>query len=186
MYEMNTTLKGNMEKGIYAHHQTDGFLSVREFIIMASNESNRRCLLVRYANESAFEINCFDFLLTQFDTRGNVIKREKIKYENLAIAPSALYSPEKGIVIEDNCADFTIKMLSIASGRYTYVYRRGQITAHYSLEEPADAPVEVGVHADYLVRHRYRGGTKFYKFVAAVSLAMIFLTLAYMAFSNVQ
>ena len=179
---MNTKIKGNIEKGVYAHNQVEGYISVREFIIL--EQEGKRCLLVRYANNSELEVNRFDLVLTQMDVNGNEIKRDKFRYNDLALASGELYSPEMGIVIEDNCADFTIKILSFVSGQYTYAYRRGQITAHYDIKELAGSPADDSPYVGVNIQQRNFSGRKFYKFIAVASLALAFLSLVYVAFCS--
>lgn len=184
---MNTTLKGGIEKGVYAHNQIEGYISVKEFIIM--KQSNKRCLLIRYANDSDFEIHKFEFILTQLDASGKVIKRNKYQYTDLSIKPGETYSPNNGIVIDEECSDFTVRMLSLYSDPYHYIYKRGHITVHYDIKEYELPAAESSINTDLgnssiSIRRRYVGGKRFYKFIAGTTLAMIILSFLYVMFVN--
>jgi len=180
---MNTTVRSNLEKGVYAHNQIEGYISVREFIIIRKN--GKRCLLIRYANDSDLVIHQFEFVLTQLDANGKVIQRNKHRYTDLSIKPHDTYSPDQGIVIEDACSDFTVRMLSLYSEPYQYIYKRGHITAHYAIK--ACEPPQEYVNFDnpfVSAQRRYMGGKKFFKWIAVTTFAMVILSFLYIMFVN--
>ena len=118
-----------LAKGIYSHPQTSGYLSVKQFIII--EQDGKKCLLLRFANEASFQISQVEFVLRQLNSKGDEISASVLKYSNLRIRAGGMYALDKGIVIEQECVDVIVQIVSIVGGRYKYKFNNGIVTAHY-------------------------------------------------------
>ena len=122
---------GYMEKGFYHHTQPAKSLAVKQFILV--REKGKRCLLLRFLNETGLTVKGFQFQLVQLDSEGKEIACNKIKLCRLHIPPETTYATAKGIVVKEECADFTVKVLNVLSGSYKYAYRGGKTVALYDV-----------------------------------------------------
>ncbi len=169
--------KNYIDKGIYSHPQLGGYLTLKQFILI--EQDKKRCLLLRFANESDLEINAARFILKQLNSDGEEIGRVDISYKDISIASGAMYSSEQGIVVKKECVDFTVQMVSVVSGDYRYVFENGTVTAHYDRRgygERVRKDRKRG-SAEISVRSKYKGGGRFYGFIAFVALVLAVISL---------
>ncbi len=113
-----------ISKSEYAHTQLSGFISVKQYMIY--RYQNQKCLLIRFANESNYPFESFEFKLVQLDSKGGIIKEIKSKCERINFAPESMYAMDKGIVIEDRCVDCRIYVTCAISGKYLYRVHGGR------------------------------------------------------------
>jgi len=182
---MKKNAKRYIDKGIYSHGQLSGYLSVKQFMVV--DQDGKHCLLLRFANEADFEINAVEFMLTQINTHGETVGTIKIKYSDLNIGAGEMYSPDKGIVVKADCADFTVQILSIISGKYRYVFKRGLVTAHYDRRGYENGICAVHVHdgeGRSETQKKYYSRGILYRLVAVVSLILVFVSLGLTIFVN--
>ena len=121
--------KKYLEKGSYNHHQPDGCVALKQYIII--RKDGNRCLLFRFANEFAHSVTGFEIMLTQISSDGKVLDRSRIPYHGINIVSGHIFAPDLGVVIHENCSDFRITLLSFVSGPYKYVIKHGKPVAHY-------------------------------------------------------
>ena len=123
-----------ISKSEYAHTQLSGFISVKQYMIY--RYQNQKCLLIRFANESNYPFESFEFKLIQLDSKGGIIKETKSKCERINFAPESMYAMEKGIVIEDRCVDCRIYVTCATSGKYLYrVHNERKISVSYLTDD---------------------------------------------------
>lgn len=169
-------------KGIYRYPQINGFISVRNY--MFAWQDDKRCLLLRFVNNFDQVIDSFEFTVTQLDVHGNVIKSLPIKYKKLGFRPGALYSSNKGIVVDDACADFKISFDKVRSGDYTYRVVDNKVVAYYPQPEKKlldDDEVQTGSGIYSFREERRRIGVpRLAYLIALLTLgAVILLNVAY-------
>ena len=173
-------IKEYYEKGFYNHDQAGGFVSVKQFILVEREE--KRVLLLRFSNDSPVEINRMRFQLTQLDKEGNEIEISKVKYSGLCAKPGDVFSPEEGVVVKSECADFVVKILYVVSGEYKYLAGKGRPTAHYDIrgyDEPIKENGQTDENTVRLVVRRRDTKKGFFRFIAAVSFVTALLSFAY-------
>ena len=129
---MIESIKG-AEKGIYSHPQPQGHILLKEYVLF--KENGKRCLILRFANETIEPIDSFEFFLSLIDTSGQVIRRIKINEDNLKFGSNSLYSTKKAIVVEETCADFIVSIISYSSGSYKFKLKKGQYIPYYTLRK---------------------------------------------------
>ena len=123
-----------ISKSEYTHSQLGNFISAKQYMVYRYQD--HKCLLIRFANESQYSFDSFEFNLVQLDTKGNIIKEIKSKCEGIGFAAGSMYAMDKGIVIEDRCVDCRIYVTSAVSGRYLYrVSQNRRISIHYLGDE---------------------------------------------------
>ena len=123
-----------ISKSEYTHSQPGNFIAAKQYMIYRYQD--HKCLLVRFANESPYPFESFEFTLVQLDPKGEILKETKSKCEKLSFAPGSMYAMDKGIVIEDRCVDCRIYVTSALSGRYLYrVSQNRRISIHYLSDE---------------------------------------------------
>lgn len=171
-----------LDKGVYSHPQIGGYLSVKQFMVV--EESGKRCLLLRFINESEHQINAVEFLLKQLDSNGKEIGNVRIKYSDLAIDPDRMYVASNGIVIDDACVDFVVQMISLVSENYKYKFHNGQVTIHYDNRGYADKrevlrDKSYGVSkAD--VKRKTASSVWCYRLIALLSIVSVIVTMVYL------
>lgn len=153
---------------------------LKHFMLVA--QDGKRCLLLRFVNESKMEIGAMQFVLTQKDKAGRTIATDRIKYRNLRVAPDEIYSRESGIVVRDECDDFEVRLVSVISGPYKYTFKNGRVVAHFDKRGYSErASTVLGYHHIEVVS-RHLGGGKFRGLVAFLSVLMIIGTCLLEAF----
>jgi len=152
------------------------FISVRNYIFTWQNE--KRCLLLRFVNNFDQEINELDFTITQLDVNGKPIKSVSVNHKKLNIKPGALYVPNKGILVEDGCADFKIAFDKVRSGDYTYRVVDRQLVAYYPHPEKKFLDEGEQRHGEIYGFYEERktvGRPKLAYIVAVLTLVMVLL-----------
>lgn len=167
-----------IDKGIYSHKQIGGYMTVKQFMVV--EREGKRCLILRFLNESSLEVNAIEFTVIQRNTAGEIIGSSKIKHTHLSVGVGELYSPESGAVIKPECADFEIEMNSVVSGKYRYVFKGGQVTAHYDKRGYDDGICAVHVHkgegrAAWVRKYYTRGWL--YRLIALGTLVAVVVSL---------
>ena len=118
------------EKGMYNHRQPFGGMSVKQYII-TRNENGKRCLLLRFYNESQLMVSDMEFLVTELNSSGEEIGSSVVRSRDIRVAPGSTFAHKKGIAIKEGCTDFKVTVISIMSHGYKYVMRHGQLVAHF-------------------------------------------------------
>ena len=153
-----------IKKGIYSYPQLSGYLSVKQFMIIERKE--KKCLILRFANEADFEIKSARFNLKQLNAKGDVIDESKLEYLSLNLKAGDMCAPRDGIVLKKDCADVLIKLVSLVGGRYEYHFKNDIVTAHYNKNGYGKKTSRKSGSSQLDVVHRYSGGGKFYKRIA--------------------
>lgn len=123
-----------ISKSEYSHSQIGNFISAKQYMVYRYQD--HKCLLIRFANESEYAFDSFEFNLVQLDTKGGILKETKSKCERINFAAGSMYAMDKGIVIEDKCVDCRIYITAAVSGRYLYrVSQNRKISIHYLDDE---------------------------------------------------
>lgn len=166
-------------KGIYARPQNSGYMSLKQFIIMELH--GKKCLLLRYENEAAFEITQSEFILKQLDSKGEVIDVATLKYKKIAVYPGQTFAPREGVTLKDECFDFIIQPVSLVGGKYLYKFDNDVVTAHYDRRGYGErmAYKKNKEENSVTVSRRYSGdGGGFNRKIAFVSLLLVTVFLA--------
>ena len=171
--------KDYLEKGYYNHPQVSGYVSAKQFMLVRRN--SKRCLLLRFENESALEFKSMEFMLIQRDANGGVIEKSKVKYNDMRIRPESIFSPPSGIAVSEDCVDFEIKMISLISGPYKYTFKKGRAVCRYDTRGYGEPKSARGESGEVSVRSQRRSNAKFYGFIAFIAFVMIFASVSYIA-----
>lgn len=122
-----------ISKGLYKGTVDKSFpVEIKEYIYGFNN--NRRCLLLRFLNNSEFEVNGIHFWLIQKNSYGEEIGKEKIEINGISAEAGALFSPADGFVVDEACVGFEIKMISAFSDGYEYRSENGEAFVRYPME----------------------------------------------------
>ena len=172
--------KSYFKKGFYDHRQAQGLPVVKQFIVTESK--GKRCLLLRFENETELDISCLKFILTQLDTSGKIIGVDAFEYKDISFRPGTVYSRGEGIVIADECADFTVDILYAVSGKYKYVSKNNGTAVVYDIRGYNTRSI-IGDHASKARIKRKMPGIVFYGFLAFIAVLLLtlacYLTLSY-------
>jgi hypothetical protein len=96
---------------------------------------NRKCLLIRFANDMDFSVNAMDLVISQLDSTGAVIKKTPVSYKGLSFLPGAVFVPDEGIAVDESCVNFKLQFATVISGNYKYFVKNGKISVVYLGEE---------------------------------------------------
>ena len=163
--------KNYFKKGFYNRKQPDGYPMLKQYILLEKN--GKRCLLLRFANETELSIDQMKFELTQLDDKGKVIKKSKVEYKNMRFYPERTYSSPSGIVVVDECVDFYIDVLYVVSGRYKYVARHGKAVATYDLRGYSGSDVQKSGRTKIKTAEMKPSS---FRLIAAISLILVILS----------
>ncbi|MBQ8409090.1 MAG: hypothetical protein IJY39_09545 [Clostridia bacterium] len=134
------SVQQHISKGFYKYSQIDRFISVKNYMFVRAN--NRKCLMIRFSNDSDFTVNSMDFVIVQLDSAGALLATTKISYDSLSVAPGNTYTPDEGIIVDEFCTDFKIQFSCVCSGNYKYLVKKGKIAVLYQQEEGALVPAQ--------------------------------------------
>ena len=154
-----------LDKGVYTRSINSELIKLKQYVI--AMDGDKRCLLLRFTNESEIVITGFDVVITQIKANGKEGKSIETRLENFEIQPGEMFSPKCGIVISDDCVDFKISIKCITSADYFYVETNGITRAKYvplPIEESSDRSKG---KVRYCVK---RKKTVLYKFAAIVAV----------------
>lgn len=118
-----------LEKGIYNHPQPSGCMTVKQYIIIEKNK--KRCLLLRFCNESGLNITDMGFTVTQLDSAGEVIETSTVKSAAIRVNAGLTFSLKKAVVLNRRCTDFIVTVTWVISKGYKYEVRNGQMVPHF-------------------------------------------------------
>ena len=116
-------------KGTYDYYQQGAFFHVKDYIVTLID--GKKCLLLRFANNSHLTVNKVQFKLTQYDVHGKVISTKTCVYDDLYIRGEKEHALKSGIIVSDDFADFRIVINCVTSGVYKFIFRNGLAIQKY-------------------------------------------------------
>lgn len=174
--------KQYIDKGIYSHPQAVGYLTVKQFMLV--EKEGKRCLLLRFANESDFVIDRVEFTVKQYNTAGDMIGSINIKYGDIKVAAGDMFAPKNGIVVDESCVDFFVQMIYVGSGCYKYVFKNGSVIAYYEKLQKKDKRKKEKNNSKVTVRQKYKGGGKMYGLLAFLSFVLVIGAFVYVVYDT--
>ncbi|MBE6547579.1 MAG: hypothetical protein E7667_01690 [Ruminococcaceae bacterium] len=160
-------------KGHYEHSQIKGLVSVKQYIF--ARVKGKKCLILRFCNETDFKVNAINFVVLQLNAAGEIIDRTPVQYKDIVLLPGGVMSMNDGIVVSEKCADFKVQLISVQSGQYEYRVKDGDTVAvYYNAKERWKRLENAASHADGLNAVSKRPGNfGFFAFVATMSVLAI-------------
>ena len=169
--------KDYIEKGSYTHPVPDGCIALKQYIF--TKQKGKRCLLLRFVNESAHTVSAFEFVVTELSSDGKVLGRSRITHSGVSITSGNTYAPPSGIVVHNNCTDFRIRLVSFVSGVYKYVMKHGRAVAHYDPRGYRISKSKPGVYNYAEVTPINSRGKRVFTLIAAAAIILIvFMTVS--------
>lgn len=162
-------------KGIYEYPQTEGFISVKQFMFVYRDGVKH--LLLRCTNETPTALRSARFVLTELDRDGEILNVRQLSYKDINADAGATFTANEGIPVSDECVDFKISFIRASAGKYTYKARGKRVNAYYTPDEekPRLNRFESGFSVDSFEINKF-GATSVLMAVALV-LAVAALTL---------
>ena len=99
----------HVTKSAYRYLQYAGFVSVKEFVFARQDE--KKYLLIRFANDTSFQINSMEYTIIQLDDKGVELKKTKQIKSGLLIEGGGEYTTPDGVVVEETCTDIRFNAL---------------------------------------------------------------------------
>lgn len=118
-----------IEKGFYSHPQTSGGVQLKQYII--TKEGDKKCLLLRFFNDSELIINEMNITLTQQCGEESEPEKVKISLDGLNIHPGETFAMKNGVVISDSITDFTVEITEVISRDFVYKESGDSLVAKY-------------------------------------------------------
>lgn len=175
-----------ISKGCYSHSQIEGFISVKNYIIMSRQEQNY--LLLRFENMADFTAEAMEFTLVELDSAGTVLNTSAHSFRELSFAPGTTYTPREGIPIHKFCTDFKLQFSAVYSDRYTYRVKENAVTVFYtpvsSEESAATSPEDAIEH--FSVKPLKRGKYGLAVLCGILTLLLLFALSAYGLYDRYQ
>ena len=126
---MNSNERVVIDKGFYNHPQSSGQIQLKQYIF--ARENDKKCLLLRFFNESDIIIQGMDIVLKQIRAHGKEPKFSKLQLNRINVHPGEIYTTANGIVVSDDCVDFEIEIKNVRSRDYTYLENGGRLIPKY-------------------------------------------------------
>ena len=118
-----------IEKGFYNHPQKSGRMQLKQYIIV--REGGKKCLLLRFLNESDITVTGIEITLTQIRSHDKEPINTKVTCSGMRVRPGETYAMANAIVVSDDCVDFTINITRISSQGYYYYESGGKMISQY-------------------------------------------------------
>lgn len=160
-----------VEKGSYNHPQADGAVALKQYMFV--RRDGKRCLLFRFANESAHAVSGFEILLTQISSDGRVISRSRVPYPAVTVSSGGTYAPDSGVVVSDKCSDFRVSLVYYVSGDYKYVMKRGRAVPHYDPRGYVPPKTRAATPAQIAVRPMLTAMDRAFSLIALLAVAVL-------------
>lgn len=123
-----------ISKGLYKEPaDKEALIVVKQYIF--AREKGRKCLMLRFLNNSKTVITAFEFWLVQKNSEGMEIAETKIKVTDICAKAGEIFAPQKLFTVKDKCVDFDIRVVVVISGKYEYRRENGDTFVRYSLKE---------------------------------------------------
>ena len=119
----------HVTKVVYRYPQPAGFVSVKDFVFARNN--GRKCLLIRFSNDTSFRIDRLEYTVTQLDDKGEVIGKTKQIKSGLSLEYGCIFTTPDGVIVDENCSDIRVDMENICSGKIKYRFENGELNAEY-------------------------------------------------------
>jgi hypothetical protein len=167
---MNSNLQ-IISKGLYRGNVDKAFpIEVKEYVFTRQDE--KKCLLLRFFNDSQLNITAIHFWLVQKNSYGEQIGRDKISLDGIYCAQGAIFVPATGFFVDDRCVDFDVEMISAFSGEYEYKTKNGESFVQYPIEYEQTAVVKKKARS---IQHKKFNNKV--KFSSAILILAIFLVI---------
>lgn len=118
-----------LSKGFYNRPQKSGRMQVKQYIII--RENNKKCLLLRFFNESELTVSGMKITLTKLGSDSKAREDVEVNIDGINVRPGETYTTTKAIVLGDNCVDFIVDVKSIISAGYEYSDVKGRLVPRY-------------------------------------------------------
>ena len=179
MVDMKKTKESYLVKGDYLYAQPFDDFTVKQYMLV--EQEGKRCLLLRFRNDSKMTVTGVEFIVKQMDAQGHPIGNITVRYSSVDIRPDSLYCPEQGIVVEHHCVDCIILMRYVVCDKVKYTFKKGHVRAHYSHRGYIQKKkTQERTHSH--VERRYSGGGWFYRLIAFVSLILVLFSLYFVMY----
>ena len=123
-----------ISKGLYKEPaDKDELIIVKQYIF--AREKGRKCLMLRFLNNSKTVVNSLEFWLVEKNSDGVEIAENKIKLNDICVKPGEFFAPQKLFMVKDKCVDFDIKVIVAKSGKYEYRRKNSETYVRYSFPE---------------------------------------------------
>ena len=118
-----------LSKGLYRHAQLERFVTVKNYIFMRQN--GKKCLLLRFYNDTEYDVNAIYFTVVQLDAAGNELERTSVACEQLKFRAGKYYAVKNALIVRELCNDFKIIFDEVSAGRYSYFVKDGRAVAYF-------------------------------------------------------
>lgn len=119
-----------ISKGSYDHSSPGAPVEVLQYIFV--RQRGRKCLLLRFRNNSEFTINRIEYQIVQLGEKGKEISRTKLKTPPLNEVPGSVFTLSDAIVVNEQCVDFRINLIFLKAGDYEYKFSGDDFFVSYS------------------------------------------------------
>ena len=178
---MKKTKENYLIKGDYLYAQASRYFTVKQYMIV--EQEGKRCLLLRFRNDSEMTVTGVEFTVKQMDAKGHPVGNVTVQYSDMSVRPGALYCPEQGIVVSDHCVDCMILMRYVICGKIKYAFKKGHVSAHYDKRGYVMVKKEkTKKKSRSHVEQRYAGGGWFYRLIALVTLILVLFSLYFVMY----
>lgn len=122
-----------ISKGLYSGAVDVGSpIRAKEYVF--TREKGKKCLILRFLNESNISVTSFTFKLVQKNSDGDIIAESNFTIDGVDCHAGEIFSPKRCFFVNDKCVDFDVNIISVFSDEYEYKSRNGEGYVRYSLK----------------------------------------------------
>ena len=127
-------------KGNYRYSQISNFVSVKNYIFL--RKKGVKCLLMRFYNELAYAVDGMSYVVFQYDSEGNLLKRRQVTHDDIKLNSLGTYATSEPLEVDEKCTDFKVAFLEVRSGKYRYRVTDQIVSVCYATGEALFDPEE--------------------------------------------
>lgn len=123
-----------ISKGTYPRSETDDFISIVQYLFV--RQDGRKFLLLKFSNDSSETATGIKLSIRQTGATGadlgTIVEEAEVKRG----APHAQFVLPEKIALDDDCVGFSVEILSVDFGAYTYSLKGERVIVSYGGEKP--------------------------------------------------
>ena len=127
-----------ISRGLYNYNLPNYPIEVVQYVFI--RQRGKKCLLLRFRNNSEFTINKFEYEIIQLNKKGEEIFRTTLKTPPMNEVSQSVFTLSDGIIVDEKCFDFRINYITLRTGDYEYIFTENDFIVSFVQENRTVTP----------------------------------------------